>query len=306
MLRRIVKENIQFRLDLGPEVDCVRVDASHISQILVNLVVNAGDAMPEGGTLTISTRNKYLDGDVVHENVVVTSGPFVELIVRDTGIGMDEITRRRLFEPFFTTKETGKGTGLGLSTVYGIVRQSGGDISVETEPGKGSTFRVYLPAVGNSGGQKMVAQSATHSAAQSATILLVEDEAAVRNLVSSILTRQGYDVIAVECGDNAIEICRTSDRKIDLLLTDMIMPGIDGIALRQKIDELRPGIKTIIMSGYTGEKLEKAISLDPTVVFIGKPFGPEEIINVVTAAFSTGKPDDSHAEKELIVAAAVG
>ena len=272
MLKRIVKENINFRIDLAPDLKDVKVDSGRISQVIVNLVVNAGDAMPDGGTISISTRNTFLEGDVVHENVVVTSGQFVELTVRDTGIGMDQVTRRRLFEPFFTTKETGKGTGLGLSTVYGIVRESGGDILVQSEPGKGSTFRVYLPAATKAKERKPDANTSLNSAAHAATILLVEDESAVRNLVQSILVRKGYDVISVECGENALEICRISERKIDLLLTDMIMPGMNGAALKQKIEELRPGISTVIMSGYTGDLLEKTMLLDPTVSFIGKPF----------------------------------
>lgn len=286
MLKRIVKENISFRIDLAPDLNDVKVDSGRISQVIVNLVVNAGDAMPEGGTISIATRNTFLDGDAVHENIVVTSGPFVELTVRDTGIGMDRTILRRIFEPFFTTKETGKGTGLGLSTVYGIVRESGGDISVESEAGKGSTFRVYLPAAADLKERKLDANIAKSVAAHAATILLVEDEAAVRNLVQSILVRQGYDVIAVECGENALEVCRTTDRKIDLLITDMIMPGMNGATLRQRIEELRPGLSTVIMSGYAGELLEKTALLDPTVSFIGKPFGPEEIVKAVTNALS--------------------
>lgn len=281
MLKRIVKENISFRIDLAPELHNIKVDPSQISQVIVNLVVNAGDAMPEGGTLTISTRNTRLEGDFDHDNVVVTSGSFVELMVRDTGVGMDETTLRRLFEPFFTTKETGKGTGLGLSTVYGIVRQSGGDISVQSEPGKGSTFKVYLPAAEEGRDEKENGRSTVPFAERAATILLVEDENIVRNLVKSILVRKGYEVIAVECGESALDYCRNAERQIDLLLTDMIMPGMDGLTLQRRLSELRPGMGSMIMSGYTGETLEKAMLLDPNVTFISKPFSPEDLVKAV-------------------------
>lgn len=283
MLRRIIKENVAFRIELMPDLHNVKVDASHISQVLVNLVVNAGDAMPEGGTITISTRNTYLDGDIVQENVVVTSGPFVELTVRDTGVGMDENTKRRIFEPFYTTKEAGKGTGLGLSTVYGIVRQSGGDISVESEPGKGSTFRVFLPAATIEKDERRSVYRSQEIPKRSGTILLVEDESPVRTLVHSILSRQGFTVVPAESGEKALDICRSFDGTFDLLLTDMIMPGMDGITLQKQICEVRPGIRTLIMSGYTGETLEKAMLLEPDISFIGKPFGPEDLIKSVTA-----------------------
>jgi two-component system, cell cycle sensor histidine kinase and response regulator CckA len=283
MLRRIIKENVAFRIELMPDLHNVKVDASHISQVLVNLVVNAGDAMPEGGTITISTRNTYLDGDIVQENVVVTSGPYVELTVRDTGVGMDENTKRRIFEPFYTTKEAGKGTGLGLSTVYGIVRQSGGDISVESEPGKGSTFRVFLPAANTEKDERRSTYRSQETPKRTGSILLVEDESPVRTLVHSILTRQGFTVVPAESGEKALDICRTGDGTFDLLLTDMIMPGMDGITLQSKICEIRPGMRTLIMSGYTGETLEKAMLLEPNISFIGKPFGPEELIKSVVA-----------------------
>jgi CheY-like chemotaxis protein len=286
MLKRIVRENINFHIDLAPDLHNIKVDASQIAQVIVNLVVNAGDAMPEGGTLTITTQNTHLEGDFVHDNVVVTSGPFVELMVRDTGVGMDEMTLRRLFEPFFTTKESGKGTGLGLSTVYGIVRQSGGDVSVQSEVGKGTTFRVFLPAADEVRNETQVSRSKTSPPENPATILLVEDEDSVRNLVCSILTRHGYDVLTAECGERAVEVCRSSDRQIDLLLTDMIMPGMNGLMLQQSINEIRPGLKAIIMSGYTGETLEKTTLLDPDVSFIGKPFSPEDIVTTVSAALS--------------------
>ncbi|HQZ95840.1 MAG TPA: PAS domain S-box protein [Pyrinomonadaceae bacterium] len=284
MLRHIVKEDIQFRIDLDPQLGNIKVDPSQITQVIVNLVVNAGDAMPNGGTLTITTRNRYLDGDFSHENVVVTSGPFVELTVRDTGIGMDDQTRRRLFEPFFTTKETGKGTGLGLSTVYGIVKQSGGDISVESEPGKGSTFRVYLPHATESSATRTPISSSPGVSSASGTILLVEDEIAVRNLIQSVLTKHGYKVIAVTNGDEALEICRTFADRIHLLLTDMIMPGMNGSELQFAASQIRPDMRTIIMSGYSGHQFDEGIDLGSETAFIEKPFGPDELIEKIRAS----------------------
>lgn len=278
MLKRIVKENIEFRTELDPKIGNVKVDSSQLTQIIVNLVVNAGDAMPNGGTLTISTRNTRLDGDYSYENVVVPSGLFVELTVRDTGVGMDESTRRRLFEPFFTTKEMGKGTGLGLSTVYGIVKQSGGDILVSSVPGIGSTFKVYLPAVMDISDQPSVRAPQIREPQQCETILLVEDEPAVRHLVYSILTQRGYKVIPVDSGLEALSVCHTVNGKIDLLLTDMIMPGMDGLQLKEAVQALRPEIKTLLMSGYTGDTLQNDIAIQADGGFIEKPFGPEELI----------------------------
>ena len=285
MLGRIVKENIKFRIDIARDLWNIKVDPSQITQVLVNLVVNAGDAMPNGGTLTISTRNRHLDGDFIHENVVVTSGPFVELTVTDTGIGMDGETQRRLFEPFFTTKETGKGTGLGLSTVYGIVKQSGGDVVVESKLGEGSTFKIYLPAsIETSIPSEPVTEYFNESSA-SATILLVEDEPAVRHLVGSVLERSGYHVIPADGGDQALDICRSFDGQIDLLLTDMIMPGMDGNQIRSEAVAIRPGLRSIIMSGYVGETAA-ANSHNPDEAFIGKPFAAEDLVRSVRSVLA--------------------
>ncbi|MEQ1604169.1 MAG: PAS domain S-box protein [Pyrinomonadaceae bacterium] len=284
MLRRIVKEDIQFRIDLDPQLGNIKVDPSQITQVIVNLVVNARDAMLSGGTLTITTRNRYLDGDFSHENIVVNSGPFVELTVKDTGIGMDDQTRRRLFEPFFTTKEAGKGTGLGLSTVYGIVKQSGGDISVESEPGKGSTFKVYLPQATESSMIRTPISGTPKINAASGTILLVEDEIAVRNLIQNVLTKQGYKVISANNGNEALEICRTFPERIHLLLTDMIMPGMNGSELQISAAKIRPGMRSILMSGYSGHPFDDRIALASETAFIEKPFSPDDLIEKIRAS----------------------
>ncbi|MFT3743041.1 MAG: PAS domain S-box protein [Pyrinomonadaceae bacterium] len=290
MLRRIVKEDIQFRIDLDPKLGNVKIDPSQITQVIVNLVVNAGDAMPNGGTLTIATRNRYLDGHLSDDNVVVTTGHFVELTVRDTGIGMDDHTLRRLFEPFFTTKDTGKGTGLGLSTVYGIVKQSGGDISVESEPGKGSIFRVYLPHAAETTEIKTRPLAIPETDAKSGTILLVEDEQVVRNLIQNVLTRHGYKVFAVDNGEDALEFCNTFAETIDLLLTDMVMPGISGTDLQTAASRIRPDMRSILMSGYSGQPLDdEIITLGSETAFLEKPFGPDELIEAVRSAIGSKK-----------------
>ncbi len=290
MLRRIVKANIEFKLDLAHDLNDIRIDQSHVSQVIVNLVVNAGDAMPEGGTLTISTRNRYLVGDLAHDNIVVNSGDYVELSVRDTGIGMDDETKRRLFEPFFTTKEMGRGTGLGLATVYGIVKALGGDVDVESKVREGSTFRVFFPSLPKSDQVAEANDAADRAVPARGTILLVEDEDSVRSLVENVLTRNGFDVIASEGGEAALSVCHSYAGSIELLLTDMIMPGLDGLTLFRKVREIRPSIAATIMSGYTGEALEKAMLLEPGISFIGKPFSPDELVAAVSKSVEAAVP----------------
>jgi CheY-like chemotaxis protein len=203
---------------------------------------------------------------------------------------MDDQTRRRLFEPFFTTKETGKGTGLGLSTVYGIVRQSGGDISVESEPGKGSIFRVYLPHATESSETRTPISSNHEVNPVSGTILLVEDEIAVRNLIQSVLTKQGYKVIAVSNGNEALEICRTFPERIHLLLTDIIMPGMNGSELQASAAKIRPDMRSMLMSGYSGHQFDNGIDIGPETAFIEKPFGPDELIEKIAASIGAADP----------------
>jgi two-component system cell cycle sensor histidine kinase/response regulator CckA len=276
MLRRIVKENIKFDIDLAPRLSDVKGDPGQISQVLLNLVVNAGDAMPHGGTITIRTRDTHLHGDFLHDNVVVPEGKFVELTVSDTGTGMDEQTRRRIFEPFYTTKEIGKGTGLGLSTVYGIVRQCGGDISVESSPGRGAAFKAYFPAATEAAEIKSVTERPKRHAPARGTILLVEDEPAVRNLLDNVLGGQGYNVVTASGGEEALGICASLPAKIDLLVTDMIMPGMDGMQLLKAATQMRPGLQFLIMSGYTGD-IDVLETVDDDH-FLGKPFSPSDLL----------------------------
>lgn len=287
MLRRIIKENIEFQINLDSGLGNIRADSGQLAQVLVNLVVNAGDAMPDGGTLTIETRNVYLPEDLSDEQMAVIPGQYVALIVTDTGCGMDSQTQRRLFEPFFTTKEIGRGTGLGLSTVFGIVKQSGGEITVHSVAGKGTTFKVYFPCVQDTFEQSPKLPQGYSNEHGSETILLVEDEFVVRNLVNNVLTQNGYNVIDVDSGEAAIAVCRTYPETIHMLLTDMIMPKMDGIELRNDILEERPNIKVLFMSGYTGDALSNEMISKSGSAFIEKPFTPSELVRKIREELGT-------------------
>ena len=281
MLRRIVKENINFEISLDPKLGNIKADPGQMAQVIVNLVVNAGDAMPNGGKLTIATRNVNIGHNYSGDNISVMPGPFAELTVTDTGIGMDQQTQRRLFEPFFTTKEIGKGTGLGLSTAYGIVKQSGGDIEVASEPGLGSTFKILLPCVEEAIVEPPITGRNDQPGDGSETILLVEDELPVRLLVQNILTRNGHRVLVADSGERAIEICRLYQEDIHLLLTDMILPKIGGRELSDEITKLRPGIKSLFMSGYVGDSNEDKRFTIEGRAFIEKPFTPNQLITKI-------------------------
>jgi two-component system cell cycle sensor histidine kinase/response regulator CckA len=239
----------------------------------MNLVVNARDAMPEGGKLTLETSNVEIDEEYAARHVAVVPGPYVELAITDTGCGMDEQTKGRLFEPFFTTKAKGKGTGLGLSTVYGIVKQSGGNIWVYSEPGKGTTFKVYLPRELTA----TVAATVRHPVVPrrttgTETILVVEDEEALREVARRTLGAAGYEVLTAADGDGALEISAKRGGDIQLLLTDVVMPGMNGMRLAQKLLETRPAVKVLYMSGYTDDAMVHHGVLDAGTNFLAKPF----------------------------------
>lgn len=287
MLRRIVKENIEFHINLDPDLGNIRVDSGQIAQVIVNLVVNAGDAMPNGGKLTIETKNVHLPEYLADEQMDAIPGRYVALLVSDTGMGMDAETQRRLFEPFYTTKEVGRGTGLGLSTVFGIVKQSGGDIAVHSVLGKGTTFKVYFPFVEETIAPLPDVLPNYTNEQGSETILLVEDEFAVRQLVNKILTKNGYHVIDVDSSDAAIAVCRDFPEPIHMLLTDVIMPKIDGIALQYEILKIRPDIKVLFMSGYTGDAIGNGVFLQSGAAFIEKPFTSDELVRKIREVFRT-------------------
>jgi len=274
MLRRLIGEDVEIMTSLRPEVDKINADPGQIEQVIINLVVNARDAMPGGGKITIETANVELDQAYSDMHIAVKAGPYVMLAVSDTGTGMDAETRKHLFEPFFTTKELGRGTGLGLSTIYGIVKQSGGNIWVYSEIGKGTTFKIYLPRVKadrGAGTLKTPYAVATFNAATE-TILLVEDEEIVRTLACSLLEASGYQVLVAKSGEEAIGICEEYDGQIDLLLTDVVMPRMNGKKVAEAVKALRPEIEVLYMSGYTDDAIVHHGVLDAGTNFVEKPF----------------------------------
>jgi two-component system cell cycle sensor histidine kinase/response regulator CckA len=269
MLRRLIGEDIDLSATLSPALGCIKADQSQIEQVILNLAVNARDAMPHGGKLLIETANVDVDEDYARRHRPQKSGAYVLLTVADTGMGMDAETQSRIFEPFFTTKELGKGTGLGLSTVYGIVRQSGGHIWVSSEPGQGTTFQIYLPRMGQAIRAEKPGTRLAESLRGTETILLVEDEDALRELTRSLLEADGYAVLEAERPDKAIEIAVRHSGPIHLLLTDMVMPGMNGRALAAHLAPLRPEMKVVYMSGYTGFT---HLGLADSVPLLAKPF----------------------------------
>jgi len=267
----------------------VKADPGQIEQVVVNLVVNARDAMPGGGKLTIRTANVVTDGEAARGDGTVPPGSYVLLEISDTGCGMDPGTIANIFEPFFTTKEVGKGTGLGLATVYGIVKQSGGHISVTSDPGKGATFHVYLPRVEKSASEPQKVPVSTASTCGQETVLLVEDSGVVRGLVREILERNGYNVLEASQGSDAILVCSGHKGAIHLILTDVVMPGMSGRELCTRLTPLYPGVKVIYMSGYTDDAIGHHGVLDPGTAYIQKPFTPNALERKVREVLDTGR-----------------
>jgi len=273
MLQRILGEDVELTLVVPEPVGRVKVDPSHIEQVILNLVVNARDAMPTGGKLSIELSNVLLDEDYVHQHRTAKPGPHIMLAVSDNGAGMDRETQSRIFEPFFTTKEKGKGTGLGLSTVFGIVQQSGGSIWVYSELGNGTTFKVYLPKEEAEVGTRKSVPLPT-SLRGTETVLLVEDEEQVRAIVLSILRRQGYRVIAAQNAGEALLLSETHAEAIDLLLTDVVMPHMSGPVLAKRLAATRPEMKVLCMSGYTDDSIVRHGVLETGVAYLQKPVTP--------------------------------
>lgn len=281
MLRRVIGENIDMRVVLEPTLGNVNADPGQIEQIILNLVVNARDSMRDGGKLTIETDNVYLDEQYVQNHVGAQVGPHVMLAVSDTGHGMDAATMSRIFEPFFTTKELGKGTGLGLSTVYGIVKQSGGNIWVYSEVGRGTTFKIYLPRVDEGVEEYKRSIDDATPVKGSGTILLVEDEEMLRKLARQTLSGYGYRVVEAANGDEAIATAEKHGEEIHLLLTDVIMPGMNGRELSNRLVETRPQLRVLFMSGYTDDAIVHQGVLDESANFIQKPFAPDSLAQKV-------------------------
>ena len=292
MLRRAIGTQVELRIDKAPSIGLVLGDVSRMEQILLNLAVNARDAMPDGGTLTIETANVILDEDDAKQHLGIRPGPHVLLAVSDTGIGMDAGTRASIFEPFFTTKQAAQGTGLGLSTVFGIVQQYNGTIWVYSEPDAGTTFKLYFPFAA---GQAALAETHLVSERRAAmerpahepcTILVVDDNEQLRPLIAELLVAERYDVVQASGAEEAIRICKTHDGEIALLLTDVTMPGMSGLELAQKIRELRADIKVLFMSGYTEGVVSNKGALTPGDAFIAKPITPSALSRAVRGVLS--------------------
>ena len=281
LLRRLMDDNVEMVTHVPENVGKVKADPAQIEQVIMNLVVNARDAMPNGGRLVVETANADLDAGYAEMHVSVKPGRYVMLAVSDTGVGMDRRTIAHIFEPFYTTKESGRGTGLGLSTVYGIVKQSGGYIWVYSEPGKGSTFKVYLPRVDGPVEEPGAAQPRALSKRGAETILLVEDEEEVRNLIQTVLAEHGYDVIPARNPQHAEQLAISYAREIHLLLTDVVMPGTSGRELASRITPHRPDIRVLFMSGYTENVITSGGMLEKGLAFLQKPFSPAVLVEKV-------------------------
>jgi PAS domain S-box-containing protein len=287
LLRRVIGEDIQLETELDALLGRVKADHSQIEQVLVNLAVNARDAMPNGGKLTIRTKSVDLDSASLQHHYPNQPGPYACLTVTDTGVGMDATTKARAFEPFFTTKEKGKGTGLGLSTVYGIVKQSGGHIHIESFPGEGTTFKIYLPLTLEVPATKATDSEPMHLRSGSETILIAEDEPSMRTLVRNILQACGYTVLEANDGEEALAISREYRGAVDLLLTDVIMPGMGGKALAQEIIRERPETAVVYMSGYTGHTYKEQWPLEPGCFLLMKPFTRHDLSRTVGLALES-------------------
>jgi PAS domain S-box-containing protein len=279
MLRRLLGEDIELVTALASDLSTVKADPGQLEQIIMNLAVNARDAMPQGGRLILETANADLDDEYAREHPSVLPGRYVMLAVSDTGIGMDEETRSRVFEPFFTTKDPGKGTGLGLATVFGIVKQSGGNICVYSEPGHGTTFKVYLPQAAAVPVEAIgLSQSPETVVGGSESILLVEDEDSLRELARESLEAAGYTVLEARHGAEALVVSEQHPGPIHLLVTDVIMPHMNGRELTDRMVRVRPDLRVLYMSGYTGEVIREQDLVRPGTAFLPKPFSPDALV----------------------------
>src|SRR6516164_6831534 len=289
MLRRLVKENIEFGVVLEPNLERVYADPGQIEQVILNLIVNARDAMPNGGKLQVQTSNSRLHSDPGRAGAEGQSGRFVLLEVTDTGTGMDQETQAHIFEPFFTTKEKGKGTGLGLATVYGIVKQSGGFIWVYSEVGKGTSFKIYIPRIDQAEEHIGTSTPSAEVPTGTETVLLTEDEQDVRQIAREFLESGGYKVIEAKDATEAKRLAAEHRGNIDLLVTDMVMPGMTGQELAVHLQSEQPGLCVVFMSGYSERAATEMADADPTVRLLTKPFSRSALLRAVREILH-GKP----------------
>jgi CheY-like chemotaxis protein len=281
MLRRLIGENIEVRTVLDPNLEAVEADPSQMEQVIFNFCINARDAMPEGGKITMETANVEVDELLAEQHLPMKPGRYVRLAVSDTGTGMDKETLSHVFEPFFTTKGPDKGTGLGLATVYGIVKQSGGYVWAYSEPGQGATFSVYLPAATEKAEPTKQEAEPREIMRGSETILLVEDAAPLRDMIRELLEGRGYTVLAAEDGQRAMEIAERHEGNIALLLTDVVLPKIGGPALAKSLLRRRSRLKVLYMSGYTNGAIVDSGVLKRDTAFLQKPFAAEDLAKKV-------------------------
>jgi CheY-like chemotaxis protein len=286
MLRRLIGEDIELVMSLGTDTGNIKADPNHIEQAIVNLAVNSRDAMPLGGQITIETGNVQIDETYVKTHMGVTPGEYVMIAVSDTGHGMDSATRQNIFEPFFTTKQRGKGTGLGLATVYGVVKQSGGDIWVYSEPGKGTTFKLYFPRVAEAVSPGVTEDLEQLRREAGETVMLVEDETQVRDLEARILTQLGYTVLAAANGEEAMDVSRAYTGEISLLVTDVVMPNMSGKQVADALLSSRPGLRVLYLSGYTENTVVNHGVLDSNVDFLSRPFSREALARKIREILS--------------------
>ncbi len=286
LLPPLIGAHIHLQTIFGPNLGLVRADQGQIEQIIMNLIVNARDAMPEGGKLVMETKNVSVDPDYAFRHPPMIPGDYVELLVSDTGVGMDPRTMAHIFEPFITTKEQGKGTGLGLATVYGAVKQSGGYIWVDSAPGSGTLFRAYFPLLVGRVQQTRTSEPAPEALARrSETILLVEDEESLRSLTHTLLEESGFTVLDALNGEDAIAVARSHDGPIHLLLTDVVMPGMNGRMAAEKVGRIRPGIQVVYMSGYAG--FHDRSLFDSEASLIAKPFTRDTLLRKIREALAS-------------------
>ena len=287
MLQRMIGEDIELKTVFNPSLGRVKADQGQIEQVLMNLAVNARDAMPQGGKLTIETTNVELGESYTQRHITMTPGRYVLLAVSDTGCGMDEDIQKHMFEPFFTTKEKGKGTGLGLSTVYGIVKQSGGYVWVYSEPGQGTTFKIYLPRVEERVETVEPVRLPVEMLRGTETILLVEDDAGVRALARGVLKSGGYTLLEASNGAEALRVAGQHNDTIHLLVSDVVMPGMSGRQLEECLSAIHPNVKTLYMSGYADNAIVHHGILEPGLAFLQKPFTPDALLRKVREALGS-------------------